>query len=729
VTSSQEVPSTLSLNGTWEFAQTDNAFPPLSFGGNCRVPGLITLAEPKIDAYEKLFSRPLVSFTQEASDYTKIGYKPKYSWYRKSVVLGKQAEGTEVVLNIRKSMFVTQVFVNGYDMGWSVSCFTPIRMRITSALKEGSNEIFIRVGERIWLPPYAAGGTDKEKANYIPGIWDDVWLSFSGRQKIEDVIVLPSVKDKKAEAKVRIRSFYPQQMMYGDPMTDSTTLRVVVREKRSGKNVASGMAKVTTVRDNETITGITLEMEKHELWSPESPFLYEAEITLSDKGKISDRVVKQFGMRDFERRGKYFYLNGERYILRGTNITLHRFFEDPDCKALPWDRDWVKKMLIEDPKKIGWNAMRICVGLVPDFWYDLADEYGIMFQNEWMYWQNHGWDQQIREEYTDWVWSDGNHPSIVIWDAINENKNSFIGNVLIPELQALDPTRIWDAGYMVASDMKYDDQIDEPHPYRAGWSLMVAEDPAEFLKKNPYLLGKLDDWHGDQRNFLTAKAAQLVNEYGWNWLWRDGQPAKLTKKAYDLLVGEKASAEERRELQAYWLQCETEWLRAERSFAGVLAFTHLTNNYGFTGDWYTGNISELTPGPVFGWLRHAFAPSNVFIDLPDQRYFPNGFYEPGSILGFKLAAITDEPATVKGRVELTITDATGRMVYIEKLAVNIEPFGRTDIPVTVKLPSKKGGYLVKTEFFREGTNEVMMSRRYIRVGEDAVVNYPMVKPQ
>ena len=34
--------------------------------------------------------------------------------------------------------------------------------------------------------------------------------------------------------------------------------------------------------------------------------------------------------------------------------------------------------------------------------------------------------RQVRKEYTNWVWSDGNHPSIVIWDAINENWDSYI---------------------------------------------------------------------------------------------------------------------------------------------------------------------------------------------------------------------------------------------------------------------------------------------------------------
>ncbi len=43
------------------------------------------------------------------------------------------------------------------------------------------------------------------------------------------------------------------------------------------------------------------------------------------------------------------------------------------------------------------------LGLAPDFWYDLADEYGILIQNEWPMWKNRGWNEQIEKEYTDWV--------------------------------------------------------------------------------------------------------------------------------------------------------------------------------------------------------------------------------------------------------------------------------------------------------------------------------------
>lgn len=719
----------ISLNGLWDFDQTANAFPPEKFKRRCPVPGLIHLAEPRIDSYDDLFMKPTRSFTEEASDYRVIRYEPKYSWYRRIVEIPSISAESEVMLTILKSQYVTQVYVNGYDMGQSVSCYTPIRIRITSALKPGKqNEILIRVGERIWLPPWAAGGTDKEKANYIPGIWDDVYLSFSGKQKIMKSLILPSVKDKTVTARIMLRNFYPQQVMYGDPMLDSVMVKILLREKRSGIIKAEAAINANSVRDNETSLTLTIPFEDFKLWSPEDPFLYEAEIQLFDREKLTDVSSSVFGMRDFARRGKYFFLNNEKYILRGTNVTLHRFFEDPECMALPWNREWVKKLLIDDPKKIGWNTMRICVGLVPDFWYDIADEYGLMFQNEWMYWQNHGWDQQLREEYSDWVWSDGSHPSIVIWDAINENWNSFIGNVLIPELQQLDPTRIWDAGYMTASDLSTEDPIDEPHPYRAGWSLMNSPDPDEYLSRYPYRLGKIDDWEADHRKFLNANAAQLVNEYGWNWLWRDGQPAKLTKKAYDFLIGEKATPDQRRNLQAYWLQCETEWLRAERSFAGVLAFTHLTNNYGFTGDWYINNISDLEPGPSFYWFRHAFAPANVFIDLPDQRYFPNGYYEQGQKLVFNLVGVNDYPVPITGMVELQLMDSGNKIVKRIKTEMTIPSYDRYDKPVTLILPRSDGGFLVTTRFQPDGGNDILKSRRYIRVGNIKDVLFPEIRP-
>lgn len=716
--------TTINLNGTWEFDQTTSAFPPKKFTRKIPVPGLVHLAEPKIDDYDKFFRRPdKVEFKEQHNLYT-LDYTPRYSWYRKTVFVPKELEGTESVITLKKSQYVTQVYINGMDLGQSVACYTPVEFFATRALKYGAeNEILIRVGDRVWLPSEAAGGTDKEKEHYLPGIWDDVLLSFTGDMRINRLLVLPSVENKNVTVKAQIRNFRPAQIFYGDAMSDSLTMKVSICEKVSGKEVATASGNFNSKRDNLSELEVTLPLSGFTTWSPEKPFLYTANVTLINKKGISDGLEKAFGMRDFTRKGKFFYLNGEKYILRGTNITLQRFFEDPDCGNLVWDRNWVKKLLIDYPKQLNWNAMRICVGIVPDFWYDLADEYGIMFQNEWLYWQNHGWDEQIRKEYIDWVWTDGCHPSIAIWDAINENWDNFIGNTLIPDLKKLDPTRIWDAGYMTGDKMAMD-EMDEPHPYQ-GPMPWVMED----FDKNPYPLGNLDFRPDAIQNIENAGSAQLVNEYGWIWLWRNGTPSKLTVDVYKYYLGPNSTFQQNRELQAYWLQLETEWLRSNTSLAGVLAFCYLANNYGYTGDWFIDNIKDLKSGPTLNWFHHCFAPAALFINLTDERYTKHILpHQPGSELLFNLAGVNNFAYPVNGNARVYLSDANGKTISEKKIEVRLQPLNRINIPMRILLPEQAGGYTLIAEFTPQAETKPVISRRYLKVGNANTYTFFEITP-
>lgn len=713
----------INLNGIWQFDQTVNAFPPAKFTRSIPVPGLVHLAEPKIEDYDKFFKRADKVEAKFQHNLYNIDYTPRYSWYRKSVFVPKELEGKEGMITIKKSQYVTQVYVNGIDMGTSMACYTPVEFPITSALKFGAeNEILIKVGDRVWLPSEAAGGTDKEKEHYLPGIWDDVLVSFTGKIQVNRLLVLPSVAGKKVTVKAQLRNLSPAQIFYGDAMNDSVTLDISIAEKLSGKVIASKSGRFNTKRDNLSEAILEIPLQEFNNWSPDKPFLYVAKATLKTAKGISDELVKQFGMRDFTRKGKFFYLNGEKFILRGTNVTLQRFFEDPDCGNLVWDREWVKKLLINYPKQLNWNMMRICVGIAPDFWYDLADEYGLMFQNEWLYWQNHGWDEQIRKEYTDWVWTDGNHPSIAIWDAINENWDNYIGGTLIPELKKLDPTRIWDAGYMTGDQMALD-EMDEPHPYQGR---VNSKQPASA--KNFYPLGNLDFKPGILRNIQESSSAQLVNEYGWIWLWRNGMPSKLTVEVYEYYLGKNSTPDQNRELQAYWMQLETEWLRSEPAIAGVLAFCYLANNYGYTGDWFSGNIKDLTPTPTLDWFHHAFAPVATFINLTDERYTKfTEPHQPGSTLLFNLAGINNLNKTANGVVKIKLINAKGKIASEQNFPVKLESFLRANIPVSVSLPSEVGGYVLVAEFTPEKGTPVI-SRRFLKVGQTANYSYFNLSP-
>ena len=715
--------TTISLNGEWDFDQTELAFPPRKYTRKIPVPGLVHLARPKISQYEKFFKKPDGVELVEQFNFLERDYTPMYNWYKRKVFIDEKFKDEQLFLTIKKSQYVTRVFVNRHEVGASMECYTPMDFNITSAVKYGSdNEILIQVGDRAWLPSEAAGGTDKERVHYLPGIWDDVFITATGKMRVDKVLFLPSLAKGLVTVKTLVRSLYPPQMLYGDKMKDSCKIEYCVKEKTTGRIVGKKMIEGEAKRDNRTYFETSISLDNPKAWTPDSPFLYEGEVSVYDQDELVDRHSVNFGMRDFSRKGKFFTLNGDKFYLRGSNITLQRFFEDPDCQALAWDREWVKKLMVDLPKSIDWNAMRICVGIVPDFWYDLCDEYGIVLQNEWLYWQNHGWDEQVRKEYTNWVWSDGNHPSIVIWDAINENWDSYIGNTLIPKLKELDPTRIWDAGYMTSDQMGTNDEMDEPHPYRA-LTLMHSSELNDYFKNNPYNLGALhENWVGFS-SILDAGVPQLVNEYGWIWLWRDGRPSKLTLNNYNYYLGENATPEQCRELQAYWLELETEWLRSERSVGGILAFCHLTNNYGFTGDWFINDIKDLEPSPAFRWFKHCFAPSAVFIDLADRRYTKHlEPLKPGSDLVFNLVGVNDLNKESSGKVLLKLLDEKGTIISTQEESIVIEPFGKRLQPCLLKLPSKSGGYLLIAEYHEKGRAKPVLSRRYLKVG-DAVTSF------
>ena len=266
------------------------------------------------------------------------------------------------------------------------------------------------------------------------------------------------------------------------------------------------------------------------------------------------------------------------------------------------------------------------------------------------------------------------------------------------------------------------DEMDEPHPYRAHTPTDLGK-VEDYFRDNPYDIGRLGDWTGFE-DVLNAGVPQLVNEYGWMWLWRDGRPSKLTVGNYSHYLGPDATPEERRELQAYWLQMETEWIRSERSVAGVLAFCMLTNNYGFTGDWYVGHIKDLETGPAYRWFQHSFAPSAVFIDLPDSRYSRHiSPTEPGSKLAVNLVGVNDLPGASSGRLAVRILDSAGNAVFSREQTVSIPALGRCNIPVLLDIPARAGGYLITAEFTPAGKQEPCVSRRYIRVGDSDRYEY------
>ncbi len=757
----------LLLNGTVDFEQTELAFPPTEFNHKIQVPGLVDLAQPRLDQYDNYFSG-----TQ----------KLKYHWYRFIFKVPAKYEHKYATLTLLKSMFNTQIYLNGYDCGTFMQCSTPIDADLTPYLKFNNedNILLIRIGEEKRIPKESALGFDREKFSYIPGIWDDIFINFTGPVRIGRALILTSYVKKEVTVKLKVENVSKMlqrnmEMAYAD-----YTLTGFIREKKSGKRITPDFLIHGRVKSQlETTHEIIVPVSNPEPWSPENPFLYQVVLTVNTDSFTNDKygnpetkqkkypeylygtsdvVLANIGIKDFTADGPNFSLNGEKYFLAGTSVTLNRFFEDPDRKSLPWDKKWVEEMFIHIPKRMGFNACRVCIGLLPRFWYDMADEYGILLQNEYPMWQLRGSESEMEKEYTDWVWADGTHPSIGIWDALNEQKSDFIGNRLIPGLLKLDPSRIWDAGYMTAADMKI--QMAESHPYELGFGWWTTDEALNRQRKT-YSFGVLTP----TRKPNPTNYPVLVNEYGWVWQSRDGTESGIRVKGeflkdqitpykdnyeyyepggevlyrgrdiYKYFLGDNPTPEERRRFEAYYLGIQGEKLRARKTYAGILSFVYLSNNKGYTGDWFMGNVADLNPSQALMVQYHNFKRFAVFIDYEDQRYNKNrGFLEPGASQSINLIATSETKENKNGKITIKLINSSGKTVFTKNAEVELSPFGIKTIPVSVKFPKTKGGYLLITELTdlaEQQTALKQVSIRYLRVGNienPKFYNYNYVMP-
>ncbi|MCF6268468.1 MAG: hypothetical protein L3J41_02020 [Melioribacteraceae bacterium] len=732
----------INLSGEWDFEQTDKAWPPSLFTRVISVPGLIDLAIPKIEKYNELF----------------LGDQdPKYSWYRKTFTVPQKYLDKKVILTILKSRFNTQVIINGIDVGTYLETSTPIECDLTKFIKPNEeNTLLVRVDDINRNPVQSAYSKDIEQFTYIPGIWDEVFISFTGPVRVARSLSLPNVKEKKVTVKLQLQN-HDDKIKHEFSLLDyDTEVSIFIKEKKSGKRV-SAIHKINTKVKclNRKEAAIDIPLDEVNLWSPDSPFLYEAVIEVTTQGEVSDYITDTFGMRDFGTANRKFVLNGEEVVLLGSNISLARFFGDRERSNLPWDKEWVKKLLIDIPKSLRWNSFRNTIGLLPDFWYSLADEYGIMIQDEWPMWKNRGWNNQIEKEYTDWVWVNGSHPSIIIWDAMNESRHEYIGKVVIPKLKKLDPTRIWDAGHMDASNMALY-EMGEPHYYPFLFSQRTTKEKLN-KSRSDYRFGRLiyDDKKLYKAKYSTVP--QVANEYCWVWLNRDGSPAFISKGETDendllpkkhyfrplniegsdkektpglfkFYLGSNTNASANREFQAYILQLQTEALRSQSYINGVQSFTYLTNDKGYTGDWFLNPIKDLLPSPTLVWQFHSFSPFAVFIDEEDGKYLKNPqSFEPGKIQPIRLIGINDTGTEMEGELNLKIIDINNETIVSERLSIKLAPHFKEFIAANIKMPSNSGGYILVSEL-TDKDGVVQISRRYIRVGDTSEsVSFPNLK--
>jgi len=669
--------NTISLNGIWQITDGKKDVIPIKFDHAIPVPGLITQAQPAfINAAPPVADRVAIDKNPDLFYHQQDSLRETY-WYHRTFTLTQNIPEI-ALLKVGKAMFGTRVYLNGTFIGEHLPCFTPGYFDLKKSLHKGENELIIALGScRNSLPQNMPDGFDYEKKLYISGIFDNVDLILSGTPFIRNVQVAPDIEKKSARV---------QTILYNNSKSASSKISFIIKELKSG--IVAGeftTDKILLKANSEKIINIDIPIKDCVFWSPETPFLYTLEVNTN-----SDSYNTRFGMRElrFDPVTHRAVLNGKSYFLRGTNISMYRFFEDPLCGNLPWDYDWVRKMHQKFKMDMHWNSYRNCIGFPPEEWYNIADEEGFMIQDEFPIWYGGtNWNSWIKNlnsdeltiEFKEWMQERWNHPSVVIWDASNETQLSKPAiDTAIARVRTLDLSdRSWDNSY---STFRSVSDIFESHPYHfydANFKLKdIAKSsiiPEGNAIKNP------------------GTFPVIINEYGWLWLNRDGRPTTLTRQLFENILGKNTTAQNRRELCAQYIAAETEFWRCHRKAAGVMYFTGLGYDRpdGQTCDNWI-DLKNLKWEPEFyNYVRDAFSPIGLMIDFWDDTI------KKGTPMNIPIIAVNDLDKDWKGKIRLRIL-INETVVQEKTKEITIAAYSQDKLSFSIDTDLKKGKYTLET---------------------------------
>ncbi|MCB6611000.1 sugar-binding domain-containing protein [[Clostridium] symbiosum] len=441
--------SYLNLNGEWEYCISESE---------------------TADSYDGTI---LVPFSPETSlsGVGKILMPHQYLHYRKKFTVPSGFRKSRVLLHFGAVDQECILYVNGTEIGGHKGGYLPFSFDITESLRDGENEITLRVTDRTELSPHARGKQKLEKKGkygslfYTPqsGIWKTVWMESVAKEYITEVKITPMFD----ESAVKITVYSNRDDEGGEEgdgwSAEKEACKKVKLEIYDGKTPV-GEAVADTGRE------IVIKLDGFRAWSPDDPHLYDLKITLGE-----DEVSSYFGMRKIssgrDKKGILrFFLNNKPYFFNGI---LDQGYWPESLLTAPSD-DALKYDIVK-LKEMGYNTIRKHVKIEPERFYYHCDRLGMIV---WQDMPNGGGeynmvfvthlpnasdrfargvsdhhygifrrkDREGREQYyTD---LDGmvrtlyNYPSIAVWVPFNEGWGQFDAPKATERIRRTDNTRL-----------------------------------------------------------------------------------------------------------------------------------------------------------------------------------------------------------------------------------------------------------------------------------------------
>ncbi len=456
---------------------------------------------------------------------------------------------------------------------------------------------------------------------------------------------------------------------------------------------------------------ISLKISEPQLWTPDSPHLYEGSLTvasrLGDRPAI-DCVQTYFGIREVgtarcDADGHpYITLNRQPVYLNGT---LDQSFNPQGFFTLPSDEEAAEE--IRRMKRIGLNLARIHIKPEEPLKLYYADKLGLLIMADLPCWWGEPNDQArslFEAQMTEHVRRDINHPAIIYWVVFNETwgllhkitrPDGTTTSVYQPETQdwvrqcyrrvkQLDPTRLVEDNSPCRNDHVETD-VNTWHFYANGYTKVkqVIDDftagaysgsTANFIGGNT--CGDVPAINSECGNVWGIQGSAGDSDISWHYKYMLNE-----FRLHDRLGG----------------FIFTEFHDVVNEFNGYYRIDNSAKHFGYGG---------LVPGMS---LTDLHAADFLAYDAPPMSTVLPGEtrYVPLFVSSFSTAR-HNRPMLV--RWELALTDRTGQTAITSQgeLSIRYNRFGRTklaDLPVT--MPPRQGVAILRL-YLVTGDGQILM---------------------
>lgn len=357
---------------------------PLLTGWTCRHLGDTAPGKTVTLPHDAMLAEPRTALSAGG---TNTGWYEGYDYeYRRTLTVPENELADTHILEFEGVYHNAEVWLNGQKAAFRPYGYTNFYVDCAPYLHAGGNELRV-----------IARNADQPNSR---------WYSGAGIYRPVQLWTARGAHITLNGVKIRTLSLDPAVVEVRVKTTAPGTVRLTVDDLPAMQQESDGEAVFTLTLDNAR------------LWTPETPNLYTCRVSFAD-----DEVIETFGVRKVEWGTDGFLLNGKRYIIQGACI-----HHDNGLLGAVCDPDAVARK-VRLLKENGYNAIRSAHNPCSKALLADCDRQGMLVMDEYIdHWYIHKTEHDYvdyfndwwRQDLTDMVEKDYNHPCVVLYSTGNE---------------------------------------------------------------------------------------------------------------------------------------------------------------------------------------------------------------------------------------------------------------------------------------------------------------------